>query len=275
MNEITQALHRSGYLLEVRVCDVLREQFGRTWPNSFYEDPNTKIPRELDFYAERVQRSGPREDDLISSILIVECVNNPHPIAFFVDGKRSKLSTPTPFVITGAPGPPPSAGRTAGDRNAGGLLSLTRFHHYACTSFATQYCTFVQKKAKPFEWMATHLDAIHDCFSKLCAAVDYYTRRQVATSKSTEPSTSLNIRVYYPLLVLQGQLLQVRLNDHVELMETLHIQFQQTAAISGELQPVRIDVVQEKYLADYIATLKLELEKMGRASRAVYTRPCQ
>ena len=79
-SEITEALLRSGYLLESRVESKLRKQWGYVEANPTYVDPDTGKSREFDLFAMSMQRAGPNEYDFVFAVLLAECINNPQPV---------------------------------------------------------------------------------------------------------------------------------------------------------------------------------------------------
>ena len=81
--EIKDAILRSGYLLETRIEELLREQWGFVEANSVYIDPVTGKTRELDIYTLRADKAGPDEFDYLFTSLLIECVNNPYPLICF------------------------------------------------------------------------------------------------------------------------------------------------------------------------------------------------
>ena len=60
------ALLRSGYLLESRVENRLREHWGYVEANASYQDPETGKSRELDVYSMAVAKAGPEDYDFIN-----------------------------------------------------------------------------------------------------------------------------------------------------------------------------------------------------------------
>src|SRR5688572_10599054 len=86
-NRITSAqaktsLLRSGYLLESRVEQFLKERGYYVEANSVYPDSVTNKTREFDIYALNNHSLNDRFGNWVWSVMLIECVNNPQPIAF-------------------------------------------------------------------------------------------------------------------------------------------------------------------------------------------------
>jgi len=80
--EVKEALGRSGYLVESRVEGVLRRAGYYVDANSTYSDPATGKSREIDLFAISARQGGPGRLDLVWDVILVECSNNPQPLAF-------------------------------------------------------------------------------------------------------------------------------------------------------------------------------------------------
>ena len=81
-------------------------------------------------------------------------------------------------------------------------------------------------KSKPkdeSQWMAFHREQDHEVFQKLCFAVDHFMEEHYSrlTFEDCEP---VDISVFYPVMVVQGKLLDVQLkNDSLEINEADHL----------------------------------------------------
>jgi hypothetical protein len=80
--EAIQALLRSGYLIENRLETVLDDEGFYVEANTVYPDPITGKSREIDLYAMKFLTDPENDEDIISVILLIECVNSPQPFAF-------------------------------------------------------------------------------------------------------------------------------------------------------------------------------------------------
>jgi hypothetical protein len=99
-----------------------------------------------------------------------------------------------------------------------------------------------------------------DSFSKLCDAVDHFQHKHF-TSWRFADKESVNVEFYYPVLVVQGELLEGRVQKGgIALRPASHLQFRRTAIRRSEATTYQIDVVQEKRFARFVAMLESELE---------------
>jgi hypothetical protein len=166
-NEIVDALHRSGYLIEYRVEAVLREQGYHVAANTSYPDPVTGKPRELDVSATGGYPIDPDKKDFLFDVLLIECVNNPQPLAFFTKEAQAEFVHVYDILLSGLPAYIPGKGpykNHAANRIAPSL-GLEKFHHYCEGRLASQYCSFSPKRGtNPTEWMASHDDAHFESF---------------------------------------------------------------------------------------------------------------
>ena len=79
--------------------------------NSAFPDPVTGKAREIDISAMTAERAGPGKDDWLFAVLLMECVNNPQPLALitkapqvaFLQREDLKASgLPVKFPLKGA-----------------------------------------------------------------------------------------------------------------------------------------------------------------------------
>jgi hypothetical protein len=79
---IKDAILRSGYLLETRIEELLREAWGFVEANPVYLDRVTEETRELDIASIRADKADPDELDYLFTSLLIKCANNPYPLIF-------------------------------------------------------------------------------------------------------------------------------------------------------------------------------------------------
>src|SRR5271169_801485 len=89
--KIDDALRRSGYLIEYRIEEVLRRHGYHVSANTSYPDPITRKPRELDLSAIIAERADASTKDWVFALCLIECVNNPYPLAFLT--KKPEVPT--------------------------------------------------------------------------------------------------------------------------------------------------------------------------------------
>jgi hypothetical protein len=266
IEDAKETLGRSGYLLEDRIDTVLRSKLYNTAPNSTYPDPKTEESRELDVLADHwkfEERENARR--AVNHLLIIECVNNPQPIAFMTKKRQTPLASivkVSPIWNTARQDP------ETGEVSGGGMvmtevLEMAKYHHYAQGRVATQFCTFQLKKGERGErqWMALHSDQDHGTFRKLADAVDYYSPGFDVSTKS--------VFLVYPILVVQGRLLEVHQEDgELKVQEVDHIAYTHSiyrAQRQGVKQVrYRIDVVTESYFPELLALMEKTREEVLR-----------
>lgn len=265
-NEALEAVLRSGYLLESRVETLLQEHGCYAEANSAYPDPHTGKSRELDVSAISAWPCGPSEFDHIFAVALAECVNNPQPLAFIVKDTAGFLLD-CDIKSAGIPVQVQYEGRGGGWMSLVEYLDMKRYHHYCGDRVATQYCSFVQKKGKSRAWMATHEQAQADCFQKLCDAVEYE-RDKLFKGYMPGPSAWVNVEFYYPMVVVQGELLECRPTKRsARLVSTDWVRFRRTQIIDQEAETYQIDVVTERHLPRLLDLIEGEMKKTARLLR--------
>jgi len=263
-----QALLRSGYILESRLETVLLKP-----DRAYYVEANSAIPDadtgkslELDIYAMTATHTGPETQDLIFGVLLIECVNNPQAIAFITKQPQLAFLHHQEVKFAGLPAKIPDKDEPDSWQTLPDYLQMNKYHHYCKGRVATQFCSFQQKKGKQ-EWMATHDEAHFESFRKLCTAVDYFADRHFK-KWVFEDHENVNLEFYYPLVVLQGDLLDVRASaKSCSLRPAHHIQYRRSTIVSGEEQNYQIDVVTEQFLPTYLDIIEGELSKTARLLR--------
>lgn len=261
------ALLRSGYLLESRVEDIFRRRGYYVNANSVFPDRKTGTSREVDVYAMRADRAGQDEYDYLFTVFIIECVNNPEPLTLITKEPQVGFLHHQEIKVSGLP----VKFQDAVSRNSwigfADFLKLEGNHHYCRGRIATQYCSFQKKKQPPHDWMAWHDDTQFDAFRKACAAVDHHVTDHFG-SWVLGPKESVNVQLYYPVVVVQGELLEARPDrTSVTLRPRPHLALRRSEYIDGKEQTYQIDIVQERHLKRYLAMVERESGKMARLLR--------
>jgi hypothetical protein len=84
---------------------------------------------------------------------------------------------------------------------------------------------------------------------------------------------SINLQIYYPVIILQGELLDVRTGtSSLKIIKTQHVQFRRSIAAKGEQRTYQLDVIQEKYLPRYLRMIDEEIGKTVRLLRRRHER---
>jgi len=265
--EIRDALIRSGYLLESRVEGCLRKHWGYVEANASYEDPETEKSRELDVYSMTALKAGPEDYDYIFAVLLIECVNNPQPVALLTKEPLTPFLHHEDVKMAGLP-VKIRDGSSDSYQSLADFLGMQEYHHYCQGRIATQYCSFLGKKSGPKrEWLATHEGSHFDAFEKLCDATDYFVNHHFKSWSFAEKE-SMNIEFYYPVLIIQGELLDARAGKRsVTLKRAPHLQFRRSVVVGGKEKNYQIDVIEERYLPKYLEIMDRELTKTARLLR--------
>ncbi len=257
------ALLRSGYLLESRIEAVFRRRAYYVETNSVFPDPRTGSSRELDVNALGATNAGPGERDFLFTAFLIECVNNPEPLVLITKTPQVGFLHHEDLKLSGLPVKFPVKGRPHDWTRLTDYLGAEKYHHYCRGRVATQYCSFQKKRQPPNDWMAWHDEAHFEAFRKLSVAVDHavadHFRRW--TFRGEEP---INIQVYYPVLVVQGELLEARPSrGTLHLASRGHIAFRRSEFLEGEERHYQIDVVQERHFMRFLALVERESNQMA------------
>lgn len=259
-----EALLRSGYLIESRLEKVLTKKHYYVQPNIVYPDPHTGKSRELDLYAISAFPVETSQLDFIFAVLLIECVNNPQPVAFITKEPEPRISYNCEEVkLSGIP-VKTIIGETL-DRwiSLPSSIKMQNYHHYYQARIATQFCSFAKKK-KTNEWMATGDEAHFDSFSKLCAVLEHFVDKHYK-SWSFRASQKININFYYPAVVVQGELFDVRPSKKsIRLTKKDHIQYRHSELVGTKATNYQIDVVTEHFFPKYLELIHREALETAR-----------
>lgn len=282
--EIKDSLLRSSYLLEGRLEKLLTGKDFYVVPNETYRDPHTGKPTELKMYAISASKVGTGRN-YVFPVMLLECVNNSVPLAFFVKDQdpSTRLLDRGAIKLAGMPMVLPN--KKGMQVSLPEYLKMEEYHHYWKGMVATQFCSFMRKKdiSKSETWTAFHKDPHFDSFRRLIAASEYQIDHllnnivSIKYKKAQKPrKETLGVEFYYPVLVVQGKILEVRPDkDKVSVKSVKHIQFQYRSAqnpiVRGEVKSIpsdtnlyRIDVVTEAHFPKYITMVKREMGTTAR-----------
>jgi len=237
--------------------------------NVAYPDPVTGKSRELDLFAMTTERARAEEYDFVFLVLLIECINNPQPMAFFT---RERLVDPFFEVdqvkLAGLPVKIAETDKRDEWSALPNWLKMERYHHYFRGRVATQFCSFTKKREKDAGWMASHVEDQFDAFRKLCVAVDHH-RKSHFESWTLGRHESINIEIYYPVLVVQGGLLEIRPRSKGSFATTStnHVRFRQSLWSGSEAEDYSIDASTEKYLPRFVRMVRNEVARTARLLR--------
>ncbi len=264
-----EALLRSGYLLESRVESKLREVWGYVEANATYPDPETGKSREFDVYAMKTNKAGPDDYDFLWGVLLIECINNPQPLVILTKEPQAGFLHSQEIKMAGLPVKIPDGKLEDRWQGLVDFLKMEDYHHYCKGRVGTQFCSFAKKKSsRTEEWMATHEGSHFDSFRKLCDIVDHVVDKHFKSWSFGSDRESLNIEVYYPVIILQGDLLEARETKRsVIFRATDHVQYRRSVATKDEEINYQIDIIRERYLDKYLQMVSAELQKTARLLR--------
>ena len=263
--QMKDAINKSGYLLEHRIEQILREEGYYVETNPVFPDPETGKSREIDIEGLSAVRIYKEGYNFVFPFLLCECENNAQPMVFFT--KESEISFLHHYEVK-ISGMPVKFWQEDGYVSFSEFTGMEKFHHYCKGEISTQYCTFQLKKDKS-SWMALHSEEQHDTFKSLIKALEYKIADHydgwVWPDISYEED--INIQVYYPLVIFQGQVYSATLkNNHLILRKAKHIQFRKELFISriNKVETYQIDVISEEYMRDYLKIIDYEMERVKK-----------
>jgi hypothetical protein len=258
--EMGEALGRSGYLLESRIERVLRSARFDVEPSWTYPDPETRKARELDLVAscDMWLDRGSRFH-WVGYEMFIECVNNAQPLVFFTRDDPDAKSNGDAVFVRGQP-----LGVNVNkkkEQRVPKFLKFEEFHHYARPKYATQYCSFAQKKGTT-EWVALHDENHFLSLKKLDDAIWYCWEK--TREEEAEPG-QIDLTFMYPVVVLQGELLEVNpWSRRSTPRKTGHVRFTQTVIHDDEQYLLNVDVVTERSFRKYLRMLGDEYDEIYR-----------
>ena len=264
-DEIRDALKRSGYLLEARIEKRLLGRGYLAEANSAYVDPESGKSREIDISAIGARKAGPDDFDWLFPVLLIECVNNPQPIAFITKAPVVPFLHSAEVRCSGLPVKIRDVESNTW-KSLVDYLGVEKYHHYCKGRVATQYCSFLKKKGTS-EWMALHDETHFASISTLGNALEHAMDDHY---RSWHPGRKewINVQVYYPILVVQGDLVDVRqTGEAIRLHRASHVSFRRTVVRGGEETTYQVDVVTEKYFPRLVSAIDQEVAKMSRLLR--------
>ncbi len=257
LEQYRRAIEASGFLLEVRVADVLRQHGYLMTPNSPIPHP-TQSSELIEIDVEASHQNlvpGPRFSSTDTTLLI-ECKLNSQPIAFF--------SQPQEFPETNAYRVAYCADPVSVYDGLLEFMDIEKWHHYArSVTVASQLCSFTKKGGKiTTDPCSTYRESLN----RLCLATAARTLRLKDRSpKDHNPVFGFFIELVYPILVAAGPLLSVITGAKgLRLVSEDHIYLHRGARVGGTLHEYQIDVVTERALPTLLGTIQAEREFLAR-----------
>jgi hypothetical protein len=263
--QIKDAIQRSGYLLEQRIEPIIAKEGYYVQTNPVFPDPTTGKSLEIDISAVSAIQVYKKGYNFVFPMLLCECENNPQPIVFFTKESLISFLYHKEVKVSGIP---VKFWKEDGYINFSEFTGMEKFHHYCKGPIATQYCNFQLKKDKS-SWMALHNEEQHDTFNKLIKALEYEIAKHFDDwyLPDRADEEDVNIQVYYPLVIFQGNLYSAALkNGHLALRKSKHIQFRKELFLphTNEVETYQIDVITEEYLPNYLKIIDSEMEMVKK-----------
>jgi hypothetical protein len=266
INQMEEAIKKSGYLLEYRVASILSKERYFVEANPVFPDPETKKSREFDISAISATRLYKKGWNFVFPVLLCECENNLQPVAFFTKESPISFLHHQEVKVSGIP---VKFWQKDGYISFSDFVGMGKFHHYCKGATATQYCTFQLKKDQS-SWIALHNEEQHDTFNKLINVLEFEIANHfdgwvLPKDLSHE---DINIQIYYPLLILQGQLYSAIVKGrNTILRKSNHIQFRKEffSTRTNEVETYQIDIITEGYLRSYLKMIESEINKIKNA----------
>jgi hypothetical protein len=299
IKQIYEALERSGYLMEQRVCPVIRRHGFIVTPNHVYEDQDTGKSREVDIHALYIEPIANQNDwdNHFTPTLIASCKNNHLPVVAFMHANSLHgVDVTNPIPKAGYPleifkkpdeinkindiGKAEEFELKISDETTEieEFLHFGEFHHfYRARYIASQYCRITelkQKQKKAPIYVADHGD-LHDDLDSLVKAVEAeiasYKEASLRQAQELKPNTKdddINFVIIYPVVIFSGEIYECRLTrSGAQLRPTNHVVFMrrvQSKTVKGEFY---IDLIRESYLGRYLGTINRECKEIKKRLR--------
>lgn len=252
IENIKNALFRSGYLLENRVLNFfLENNFAAESSHIFFLGKEDGSYREIDVIAKNFLNSYDIVDTDESIDLaikfVIECINNPVPLALFEN--KHDFDEPSTDWATSI---------LNGSEN---LLELCSIEWQYCINEyepkifqplpSRQYCSFLKKKDKgKDEWMANHPNDLHNTLNKLSLYTKHSLQTNVDRWNGIRPQRC-RLDIVVPVIVLQGEMLEVKCNEDIELNPVEYYRLK-TPYEQENNSNLGIDIITEKFLQEYL-----------------------
>lgn len=204
-DNISDALHRSGYLFESEITSKLRSIGYFVESNQLILDEETGKSRELDLLAEKPLYAS---EEIITKVrFIFELKNNPFPVVLL-----TKVDE-TPYL---------SFTEVLKDK----IDFRDQFPNYTFQNplvykkedtIYSQYCTFQEKKGKAKELMAWHPESFHLGLKKLVKFCD--DQLEFDGFKYCPESVKFRTFLYLPIVLLKGKLLVLESESPIQMKE--------------------------------------------------------
>ena len=237
---MSEALLRSGYLMESRIVHALVKNGFFVEPNQRIKDPTTGKSREIDLIAELWDFSR-TDSDLDTKVsvnvhFVCEAKNNPFPIVLLTELPNSPNLETWDSLYEGTTG----------------IFRHTRpepsFFDFLMEEQKpyTQYCSFKPKKnGKESEWLAWHPEDFHDDLEKIVT----YCRSEAKLIEDFEDNYH-RLFLYIPVVILASDLYVAKPQDTTVALSKVNYGLHMHFGIDEEVQRLSLVlfVTEENYL---------------------------
>jgi hypothetical protein len=248
IQQIRQAIGRSGYLFEQQVAYRLREYGYLVAPNFGFEDVDSGESREIDLHAV----IGRYEEDLdiwIEQLLLIECKKTTNPLVFFSKPTYRELRhIDNYFELVGNP-ESVDAGRSRG------ILSLEHYldfsdlsHRYKLSDTSSQFC-MVMPKGK--EWEAKHEHIYDGMIVPLIKCLS----SEKKDFREGLPESMIKLRILYPIVLVDSELYLMN-SDTNEINRKKWILFHRQYESKTVKITAMIDFVRYKHIEAYLERVR-------------------
>jgi hypothetical protein len=259
LDEVRDALNRSGYMQESRIVRALTMFDFFVEPNRSIRDPRTGKSREIDLVAEYYGNNPPGV--CVKTHFVMEAINNSYPFV---------LTTPRPStpnadfenyikIIT-------TPGDSCPFRDT---VDVYEVKDASFENLYSQYCSLSRKADKAGTLMASHTD---DVYSSLMKMAEYVEDSMSVWTSSELYNSDRYWRMFFwrPVLVLGGKLLCVQNSSKAEyeLIEAERAKLEFNWHVDNQPMTTVIDVVTEGALIPFLLGIVKEDESIQQKIHA-------
>lgn len=258
---IKQVIENStGFPFELKVAGRVEAYNDYSYfvePNYSFEDQDTGEARELDFHATQAISISRKADEYLNIVILGSCKNNANPYIFFT---RTLLEAGfLPYADLPVAGFPLNiyVGNEIEDLES--YLDVHEILHVGETeNIAGQY---VEVKRDGTSWKTVKEKESESLFRSICVPLlKVLAREREKHNEECKREKSLTFSLYYPLLVLNGPLLEyhVPVIGRPVLKKTNHLVVVRHHESKSIKCRCAIDVIHESYLEHYLDMLQEE-----------------
>lgn len=238
-------LSRQGYPLEMKVAKKFQENKFNVFSSVLFEDPNTKVGREIDVVATRGILYEPHI--ILDITFLIECkYSSDKPWILFKSSEQSYYNKKYDFMF-----------RNSSEHAKIILLELENFSNDLKDNFLFSFSDGLHYGAK--RAMEEKYNMTYEAIMKVCNAVN------ARANHINKYNTSLitNLEILFPIIIVQGKLYESYLDDNAEVVLE-EIDYGKLYISNPELGSDRfyIDVVSFEFLDNYIHLISPAIDEI-------------